>query len=234
MALEQVFECPRTLRRLRSNPLGKLMEGFCNCLLQHGFSRGAIRKHLFSVSHLNEHLGGPRSRPRQGVSLREVESFFKAYPLQCPNRRALGGHLRRVGYSVNRFLHYLRESGRLDSLERPEIYQPILDAYLQWMRDYQHASEGTRELRCHSITQFLQWLGPEVTPEGLLRLTAERIEKFFLSYAQSMGRSARRSMQSALRSFLRFCLHQGYIKRPLDLAVPTHYALTNWPRSLVG
>ena len=107
MALEQVFECPRTLRRLRSDPLGKLLEGFCNWLLEHGFSRGAIRKHLFSVSHLNEHLGGPRGRPHQGVSLREVEGFFKAYPLQCPNRRALGGRLRRVGYSVNRFLHYL-------------------------------------------------------------------------------------------------------------------------------
>jgi hypothetical protein len=29
MALEQVFECPRTLRRLRSDPIGKLLEGFC-------------------------------------------------------------------------------------------------------------------------------------------------------------------------------------------------------------
>ena len=170
----------------------------------------------------------------QSVSLKEVEGFFKAYPLQCANRRALEGHLRRVGYSVNRFLHYLRESGRLDSLRRPEIYQPLLDAYLQWMRHYQHASEGTLELRSHSITQFLQWLGPEATPEGLLRLTAERIEKFFLSYAQSMGRSARHSMQSALRSFLRFCLHQGYIKRPLDLAVPTlrTYKLATVPRGL--
>ncbi len=70
MVLEQLFECPRTLRRLRSDPLGKLLEGFCNWLFEHGFSRGSIRKHLFSVSHLNEHLGGPRSRPHQGVSLR--------------------------------------------------------------------------------------------------------------------------------------------------------------------
>jgi integrase/recombinase XerD len=234
MALEQVFECPRTLRRLRSGPLGMLLEEFCNWLLQHGFSRGAIRKHLFSVSHLNEHLGGPRSGPHQSVSLKEVEGFFKAYPLQCQNQRALEGHLRRVGYSVNRFLHYLRESGRLDSLRRPEIYQPLLDAYLQWMRRYQHASEGTLELRNHSMAQFLQSLGTEATPEGLFRITAERIEHFFLSYAQSMGRSARHSMQSALRSFLRFCLHQGYIKQPLDLAVPTlrTYKLATVPRGL--
>jgi|GEM_PF-6267685 len=32
MALEQVFECPRTLRTLRSDPLGKLLGGVCNWL----------------------------------------------------------------------------------------------------------------------------------------------------------------------------------------------------------
>jgi integrase len=139
-----------------------------------------------------------------------------------------------VGYSVNRFLHYLRESGLLDSLPRPEIDQPLLGAYLQWMRRYQHASEGTLQVRSHSMTQFLQWLGTEATPEGLFRLTAERIEKFFLSYAQNMGRSARHSMQSALRSFLRFCLHQGHIERPLERAVPTlrTYKLATVPRGL--
>ena len=66
MALERVFEYPRTLRRLRSGPIGKLLEGFCSWLLEHGFRRGTIRKHLFNVSHLNEYLGGPRSVVRQG------------------------------------------------------------------------------------------------------------------------------------------------------------------------
>jgi site-specific recombinase XerD len=41
-------------------------------------------------------------------------------------------------------------------------------------------------------------------------------------------------MQSALRTFLRFCLHQGLIDRPLDLAVPTlrTYKLATVPRGL--
>jgi integrase/recombinase XerD len=234
MALERVFEYPRTLRRLRSGPIGKLLEGFCSWLLEHGFRYGTTRKHLFNLSRLNEYLGGPRSVVRQTVSLREVEGFFRAYSLQCRHRRALEGYLRRLGYSVNRFLAYLRESGFLDSLPRQEIYQPLLDGYLKWMRHYQHASEGTLTVRSHSITQFLGWLGPEATAEGLSRLTAQRIEAFFLSYARSIGRSARRSMQSALRTFLRFCLHQGYMERPLDRAVPTlrTYKLATVPRGL--
>jgi integrase len=102
------------------------------------------------------------------------------------------------------------------------------------MGHYQHASEGTIGVRCHSMTQFLEWLGPEATPEGLLRLSSDRIEDFFISYAQSMGRSARHSMQSALRTFLRFCVHNGYIEQPLDRAVPTlrTYKLATVPRGL--
>ncbi len=234
MALEQAFECSKTLTRLRSGPIAKLLEGFCSWLLEHGFTRGTIRKHLFHVSHLNEYLDGRSGGVHQSISLREVEGFFKAYPLRFRNQGEMKGHLRRLGSSVNRFLDYLRESGLLDSLPQQEIYQSLLDTYLQWMRHYQHASEGTLKLRGYSIIQFLRWLGPEATPEGLFRLTAEKIEDFFLGYAQSMGRSARHSMQSALRSFLRFCLHQGYMKQPLDRAVPTlrTYKLATLPRGL--
>jgi integrase/recombinase XerD len=234
MALEQVFKCPRTLRRLRSNPLGKLLDGFCNWMLEHGFKRSTIRKHLFNVSRLNEYLSGPNCGVRESVSSTDLKGFFKAYPLRCQKTGVREKHVRRVGSSVHRFLQYLRESGLFDLLAYQEIYQPLLNAYLTWMSRYQHASEGTLHVRSHSIARFLQWLGPEATPEGLSRLTAERIEDFSLSYAQRMGRSARRSMQSALRTFLRFCVHQGSIDRPLDLAVPTlrTYKLATVPRGL--
>ncbi len=234
MALEWVFASPRTLRRLRSGPLEKLLEGFCNWLLEQGFRRHTIRQHLFNVSYLNDHLNGAKREVRQGVSSRDIAGFFRTYPLRCRNRRAPEKHVRRMGYSVNRFLAYLQDSGLWDSSPQQETYQPLLDAYLQWMRHYQHVAEGTLQIRSHSIAQFLEWLGPQATPEGLSRLTAERIETFFLGYAQHLGRSARRSMQSALRTFLRFCLHKGYAEQPLDRAVPTlrTYKLATVPRGL--
>ena len=73
MALEQNFECPRTLSRLRSGPLGKFLEGFCNWLLEHGFSRWTIRMHLGNVSHLNEHLDGLSREVLESISSRDVE-----------------------------------------------------------------------------------------------------------------------------------------------------------------
>ncbi len=54
MALEQVFDCPRRVRDLRSGPLGSLLEGFCDWLEERRFSRSTTRKHLANVSHLGK------------------------------------------------------------------------------------------------------------------------------------------------------------------------------------
>jgi len=179
-------------------------------------------------------LGGPTAKPRVTITVKDVEGFFKAYPSQCRNRGPFEEHLHRVRSSINRFTDYLHHKGLFDPLQRQAQYQPLVDAYLEWMRGYRHAAEGTVALRAQCIRQFLEWLGPEATPQGLARLSPERVEAFFLWYAHRKGRAARRSMQSALRTFFRFCLHQGYIHQPLDLAVPTlrTYKLSTVPHGL--
>jgi site-specific recombinase XerD len=166
--------------------------------------------------------------------VQDVAGFFEAYPARCRNRGPLENHLRCVRYSVNRFTEHLRQQGCFVALSAGTVYQPLLDSYLQWMDRYQHAAAGTLEVRASSLTRFLQWLGPDATPQGLAELNCEKVEQFFLDYAQRTGRSARRSMQSALRTFFRFCLHQGFIQQPLDRAVPTlrTYKLATVPRGL--
>ncbi len=233
MALERVFSPPRRLRRLRNGPFEKLLDGFCKWLFKQGFGRRIISRHLFNISHLIEHLGHEKRNVRLAVSSKDIPRLLKAYSLHRI-RPAPENHLRRVSHSGNRFLAYLRSLGLLNPLAPQEIYQPLLNAYLLWMHQHQHVADGTLQLRSHSIAQFLQWLGSEATPKGLSRLTAKRIETFFLNYAQHKGRSARRSMQSTLRTFLRFCLHQGYIEQPLHRTVPTlrTYKLATVPRGL--
>ena len=221
MRLEQAFSYPETLKKLRSGPLGALLDGFCTWLLTHGFHRSIVRKHLSNVSHLNQHLG--RSGVTAGKMLfpKDVDGFFKEYPAWCRNRGPLEAHLKRVRHSINRFVEYLGEEGLFDPLPHGEIFAPLLAAYLEWMQHYQHAAAGTCELRAQYLTVFLRRLGPEATPQGLAKLSPERVEAFFLTYAQKVGKAARRSMQSALRTFFRFCLYKGYVREPLDLAVPT-------------
>jgi hypothetical protein len=234
MALEQVFMCPRTLQKLRSGPLGELLEGFCEWLLRRGFSYWTIRTHLSNVSHLNEQIKARSDEVRESLTSEDVDAFFEAYPSQCRNRGPLDKHVLHIRYSINRFLQYLRQMELFDPLTNKAIYRPLLDGYLEWMHHHQHASAGTLDVRFHSLSQFLEWLGPKATPQGLSELTPETVKHFFLPYVQKMGRSARRSMQSALRTFFRFCLHQGYVQRPMGCAVPTlrTYKLDTVPRGL--
>ncbi len=234
MSLEQVFSYPLTLKKLRSGPLGILLDGFCTWLLKHEFRRWTIRKHLSSVSHFNQYLGRQGVEVGQILCLKDVDGFFIDYPSWCRNRGPLEAHLLRVRYSLSRFVQYLGENGLFDPLPQDETLQPLLDSYLEWMEHYQHAAAGTLELRAQYLTGFLSGLGPEATPQGLAKLRPEDVEAFFLTYAQKVGGAARRSMQSALRTFFRFCLYQGYIREPLDLAVPTlrTYKLASVPRGL--
>lgn len=234
MGLERVFVARWTLRKLQSRPLGDLLDGFCDWLLERGFSRHPVRLHLANVSHLNVWLAEQDWRWSGCLSRQEVEAFFQAYRFRCRNRGPLEEHLRRVGYSIHRFCEYLSAEGLFDPLEKPTVYQPLLRAYLNWMRERQHASPGTLERRRHGVKQFLEWLGPQATAEGISELSAERIEHFFMERVQGMGHAARRSMQAALRTFLRFCCHEGYIRTPLAHAVPTlrTYKLATVPRGL--
>jgi site-specific recombinase XerD len=131
-------------------------------------------------------------------------------------------------------VQYLQQLGRFDSQDEPPVFATILEDYLRWMHDERHVTMGTLGVRRHSISEFLKWQGSKATYQGLAELTPEVIEQFFLSYAETMGPSARRSMQGALRTFLRFCLQKGVIQHPLDKAVPAlhTYKLAAVPRGL--
>ncbi len=233
MALESVFVCSWTINVLRSGPLGELLDGYCDWLLASGYKRATVRSHLSNLSHLNVYLAGRVERQGRSLSAEDVGGFFEKYSLHAQGKGFSEFHVLRVQWSINRFTRYLRQQ----NLFKPSAiapYQPLLDAYLEWMRDYQHAAPGTLGIRSHYLARFLQWLGPGATPEGMQELTPETVEQFFLTYSRNMGHAGRRSMQAALRTFFRFCVYQGYVQQRLDHAVPTLriYKLATVPRGL--
>jgi site-specific recombinase XerD len=234
MALEQVFESTLTLTKLRSSPLGKLLEGFCQWLVNGGFSHWTIRHHLAHLSHLNEYLKGETNTDKTRLSADDVDGFFKAYPSLCRSLGRVKEHLCRVRFSVNRFVEYLSQEGLYDPHEQSLVGRALSDSYLEWLRDYQHTAPGTLKLRRNYLGKFLAWLGPQPTEKDLSELTAERVEEFFITYSQQVSKASRRSMQSTLRTFFRFCFSKGYTQQHLDRAVPTlrTYKLSTVPRGL--
>jgi integrase/recombinase XerD len=235
MALEQFFKNAHTFSKLRNGPLGNLLEEFCQWLLTHGYSRRcSIQKLLGNLSHLNVFLAGSYKAQCKRITSADIDGFYKVYSSCCRHRGPLQKHLRYVGFSINRFIAYLQNTGRFDSCRSLPTYQCLRDAYAKWVCERQHSANGTLGLRTRYIEKFLEWLGPQATIKGLSKLTAARVEQFIIAYAQNSGPAARRSMQTTLRTFLRFALHNGWIREHLDLAVPTFrtYKLSTVPRGL--
>lgn len=234
MALEQVFEQQLTLARLRRSPLGHLMDDFCDSLLDQGFSRGTIRTHLGRVFHLNSWLADIGWIWEGFLFKEKIEEFHTVYRKRCKPRGPKEGHLLRNRFSVNCFCRYLEQRGLFKTVDCAPFYEPLLTGYLMWMKECQHAGAGTLEIRRFGVGRFLEWLGDKASPEGVRGLTPSDVEGYFLDYAERSGYAARRSMQAALRTFLRYCHHEGYIRLHLDEAVPVMrtYKLSRVPRGI--
>jgi len=234
MALEQVFEQLLTLSRLRSSPLGHLMDDFCDSLLDQGFSRGTVRTHMGRVYHLNSWLAETGWIWEGFLRREKVDKFHKAYRKRCRPRGQKDGHLQRNRLSINWFCRYLEQRNLLKTVACIPLYEPLLSGYLKWMKEYQHAGEGTLGVRRISIGRFLEWLGDKASPEGVGELIPSDVEGYFLDYAERSGHAARRSMQAALRTFFRYCRHEGYTRLHLDEAVPVlrTYKLSRVPRGI--
>jgi integrase/recombinase XerD len=237
MSIEVVFKASHQLEKFRSGPLGSCLDEFCDWLMKQGFRHGTIRQHLVNVSHFNTFLDQQNRSELRTLSAQDVHVFFKAYPSQARNKGPLDQHVRYVRKSINRFVHYLQQVGRYDSQDEPPVFAGILEDYLQWMHDERYVSMETLKARRYWLNwlrEFLKWLGPKATHKRLAELTAETIEQFFLSYAETIKPSSRQALGTALRTFLRFCLQKGLIQYPLDKAVPTlrTYRLATIPRGL--
>ncbi len=234
MGMERVFEASWTLRDLHKAPLGSLLDDYCDWLLYCGFSWGTARKHLGRLLHLNRWLAECGWCVSEILSHNEIESFLAVYPERCRCRGVLEDHLKRMRHSLSRFVEFLCDRDLFGTMTDAPIYQPLLDEYLLWMRDHQHAADGTLGVRRSSLVRFLVSLGETATTSGITGLDAHRVESFFIEYSEARGRASRRSMQAALRTFLRFCFHEGYISQRLDHAVPTlrTYKLARVPRGL--
>lgn len=115
----------------------------------------------------------------------------------------------------------------------PREHRASLRAFSEWLRESRGLAGGSVVLRLQSVRKFLGWLGEQPRAE-LRRLTARDVERFFVEFRQDHGHAAQRSLQAALRLFLRFGAERRWCSAELVGAVPVlHvYRLSEVPRGL--
>jgi integrase/recombinase XerD len=113
--------------------------------------------------------------------------------------------------------------------------RPTLRAFAAWLEE-RGLCPGSVTVRVGSARSFVDDVtrGRKPLATRLRKVTADDVERFFVAYGNSHGKCARRSMQAALRLFLRFASQRGLASADLVDAVPSlrNYRLSGIPRGL--
>lgn len=129
-------------------------------------------------------------------------------------------------------IYMLRRIQRADARNRR-----TLRGFAKWLADSQGLAPGTITTRMGSASTFVDAVtsraGCSCAP-AFRSITARRIEEVFVEYGKDHGLSARRSMATAMRSFLEFAACRGWVEREMVGAVPSlvGYRLSSLPRGV--
>ena len=178
MTLEQAFECPRTLSKLRSGPLGRLMEGFCDDLLASGFGRSTVRKHLSNASHLNAYLMTRKGVAGHSLSSQDISEFLCDYPLRARNRGPLDRHIAGVKTAINNAsrLHDLRHSFAVHRLLAWYRDGEDINARLPWLATYMgHVDIRSTQVYLHATTDLLEQVNDRFHDHYLQHVTTQGV-----------------------------------------------------------
>ncbi len=220
MMLEDLFRRPSALARYRLPPLGPELDGFCHWLHPQGFSRNTLRRRVWQASHFNQVLRTGGVKTCQDVHTTDAERFISEHLPRCRCRDGVGYSRAGTPSTVRSLIDYLSQRGLVACPSSPCAPEPrVLQQYLDYLRCERNLSETTLKAHRACLTPFLEELGAPLT-ERLARLSPQHLLTFFTTYPQGRGPSFARCLQGVLRSFLRFCLQQGYLERDLAEAIP--------------
>ena len=223
--IENFFEAPRTLQRLRASPVGPFVDGFAEWLHEQGYSRGIVRSHLCTGQHLGVWMTTER------LSLQQLdEAALAAFGRHSPGCRCLRRDSRVDEADVvgaRLWLRFLRERGVIAQPSSVEMTEhPVLVRQFDtWMHEQRGVTAST--LVCYRRV-ILKLVGELGEPEGY---TAVSLRQFVLGRAALHGRDQAKTVVTAVRMFLRFLASQGLCDPWLIEAIPTiaHWRLSSLP-----
>jgi integrase/recombinase XerD len=233
MILEDFFRSRTAMDRFRLPPLGSGVDGFCEWLHGQGYRRKGVRQHVWKVSLFNEYLRRRRVHGYQQVEKSLAERFIRLQLARTgPRSRSWGSP---VAAAVHAFLGYLSSRGLPAPVTyTPPPYQKILNEYLDFLSRQRGLAQSTMQAHRRGLIPFLEHLGADAVAKRLGDISAERVQLFWAKDTSARSRCEIQGTQTALRTFFRFCVQRGYLKRDLAEAIPRlrTYKLSGVPRAI--
>lgn len=211
-----------------TGPLSRCAAGLVEELARLGYATTSATNVMQLAAHLSRWLGS------EEIGLREVDSGVIGRFLIV--RRAT--HASHYGAQALRpVLSYLRREGLVPA-EQPEPassspVEVLLARYRRYLVVDRGLSEPVADAYTHWVMPFVRdVVGSEPTAIG--HLSAVEVARFLTARLPSMTRKTAQMTACALRSFLRFLLHESLVEVDLADAVPAvaHRRLSGLPEPL--
>lgn len=204
----------RVLRVGVAGPLEAFADGFAQALLAQGFSRLSAANQLRVFAHVSRWLAQQRLRPTDLTEKRALE-FLGA-------RQRAGYTCWRSRRGLDRMFEHLRELGVVPqpAVNRPRGSVERLTArYASFLAQERGLAQSTICNRIHRAGRFLVEFG--ATRAALRAVVPSDIHDFLRKLSREYSPRALASFGSDLRSFFRFLLVAGVVRRTLAEAVPS-------------
>ena len=234
--LETLSVRRRICQQIRSGPLGQWIDDFVDILMARGYATSVIRRHVRAAAIFSTWL------ERRRVAATEIDQplvarFIRGLPRwRAPKRRH--ERVSSVAGGVRLLAEHLWTRG-VGAHRGPVAARCEAEQWLQRFDDHlvqvQGLVVGTRRMYRRYAAALLAECAGMPTPDWS-RLTVPTIATFVQTRASQLGPSARRSLTTATRAFLRFLATRGVVPAGIEGAVPRtrEWKHAGLPRAIAG
>lgn len=222
----------RSVRRLElripDNPLGPVLRRYLDHLVRHGYGTESVSDSLRVVDHLGRWLG------RRPLNASVIQRFVRRHLPVCHCPPPAPRDFRRNYMALHRLLKMIRPAVEVRRSGFPDGFRGrLLRRYQERLVSVRGLAAGTVRNRLRSALTMLTRLRVRQATQ-LAAWTPKRIEDFVACEVRRHEPGTANAITSATRSFLRFLLQEGLIRRDLSTAVPKFacWKLASLPETL--
>lgn len=198
-----VDDFPRNTRALLTrSAYAAELKAFALWLGGERYAPPVTQRHLLRLEQVLPHLVEPVLSPES------LHAAFVAVGRGGPSRPLVFNATERV------YGRFLLATGRLRKRCDEGRYAGLCAAYQRQLHEQRGLSLSARQHHAMTVSDFL--VRGLRTDHDLSALTISDIERFIALRSRELSRHSLQHVVGHLRSFLRFCLDQGEINRPLD------------------
>lgn len=214
--MNQIFRRAAVRSRILGNPIGSVLRQYVEHLVARGHRRDALHQYVFAAEHFGRWLG------RKSITHVAVGRFIASHLPDCRCEKPAVRCVNTVRAALNRLLE-MRGVSRPDPIVPPAVRR-ILRGYEDHLHGVCGLAGSTIRYRLRDAREVLDQF--EV---GRVSQMRSWVPSKIADYVATAGRRCKPSsgqvLASSIRSFLRFLLLHGLIRRDLAAAVPS---FANW------